>query len=232
MGLADAQFSPAIQGAFDNFFNNRTASDGVGIRDHYVNMWDHTAAYFADTPGIIGYGPINEPSAGAETIPCALDFCSESTLQKLRNLNKQVRDVIRRHDSEVGIWLTGYVTTIMGAPARMGTMTMGTERMRAFCVTPMPPWPMSSAAWPRIFAWSPRRTMVQLLFGRTSLGSMAPVVTTTCIPRAVERVERGLRERRVVLKLRGQRDEHDGDPSCPLWDRRCPRLAAETTARV
>ncbi|HJG43020.1 cellulase family glycosylhydrolase [Corynebacterium phoceense] len=121
MGLAVAQFSPAIQRAFDNFFNNRTASDGVGIRDHYVNMWGHTAAYFADTPGIIGYGPINEPSAGAETIPCALDFCSESTLQKLRNLNRQVRDVIRRHDSEVGIWLTGYVTTVMGAPAHMGT---------------------------------------------------------------------------------------------------------------
>ncbi|KXI19507.1 hypothetical protein HMPREF3227_00521 [Corynebacterium sp. CMW7794] len=61
MGLADAQFSPAIQGAFDNFFNNRTASDSVGIRNHDVNMWDHTAAYFANTPSIIGYGPINEP---------------------------------------------------------------------------------------------------------------------------------------------------------------------------
>lgn len=120
LGLAVAQFSPAVQRAFDNFFANRPASDGIGIRDHYVNMWAHTAQYLAGTPGIIGYGPINEPSAGAETIPCALDMCSQGKLQQLRDLNRQVGQAIRAHDSKVGIWITGYVTTVMGAPAHMG----------------------------------------------------------------------------------------------------------------
>jgi len=61
--------SPAVQHAFDNFWNDAPASDGIGVRTHYVNMWKHVAERFADNPYVIGYDVMNEPfpgSAGAK----------------------------------------------------------------------------------------------------------------------------------------------------------------------
>lgn len=40
--------SPAVQTAFDNFWANSPASDGIGIQDHYAAAWQHVAERFAD----------------------------------------------------------------------------------------------------------------------------------------------------------------------------------------
>ena len=45
--------SPAVQAAFDSFWANRPAPDGVGIQDHYAAMWAHVAARFADNETVI-----------------------------------------------------------------------------------------------------------------------------------------------------------------------------------
>ena len=61
--------SPAVQHAFDNFWNNVKAQDGVGIRDHYINLWRFIAERYAQNPYVVGYDLMNEPfpgSAGAE----------------------------------------------------------------------------------------------------------------------------------------------------------------------
>ena len=39
--------SPAIQRAFDNFWANTPASDGVGIQEHYARAWRHVAKRYA-----------------------------------------------------------------------------------------------------------------------------------------------------------------------------------------
>ena len=57
--------SPAVQHAFDNFWNNSPAADGIGIRTHYINMWKHIASKFADNPYVIGYDVMNEPFPGS-----------------------------------------------------------------------------------------------------------------------------------------------------------------------
>lgn len=57
--------SPAVQTAFDRFWQNEKASDGIGIQDHFIHMWQHIAAYFKDTPTIIGYDLFNEPFPGS-----------------------------------------------------------------------------------------------------------------------------------------------------------------------
>ena len=67
--------SPAVQRAFDNFWNDRPAADGVGIREHYAMLWQHIARRFAAHPAIIGYDIMNEPfngSAGAAIVPAIL----------------------------------------------------------------------------------------------------------------------------------------------------------------
>ena len=56
--------SPAVQHAFDNFWQDAPAPDGVGIRTHYVNLWKHIAEYFRDNPFVIGYDIMNEPFPG------------------------------------------------------------------------------------------------------------------------------------------------------------------------
>ena len=58
--------SPAVQTAFDNFWNNTPASDGVGIQDHYANLWKYIAERYADEPAVIGYDLMNEPFIGIE----------------------------------------------------------------------------------------------------------------------------------------------------------------------
>ncbi|MBO4559244.1 MAG: cellulase family glycosylhydrolase [Lachnospiraceae bacterium] len=56
--------SPAVQHAFDNFWHNAPAPDGVGIRTHYVNLWKHIAEHFGSNPYVIGYDIMNEPFPG------------------------------------------------------------------------------------------------------------------------------------------------------------------------
>ena len=58
--------SPAVQTAFDNFWNNTAASDGVGIQDHYANLWKYIAERYAGEAAVIGYDLMNEPFIGTE----------------------------------------------------------------------------------------------------------------------------------------------------------------------
>ncbi|MEN8117963.1 MAG: cellulase family glycosylhydrolase [Bacteroidota bacterium] len=57
--------SPAVQTAFDNFWKNSPASDGIGLQDHYANLWKHIAIRYADNTTVIGYDIMNEPFMGA-----------------------------------------------------------------------------------------------------------------------------------------------------------------------
>ncbi len=63
--------NPALQRAFDNFWANRPASDGVGLQDHYVRAARAVAARFASERYVLGYDPMNEPWPGAVWQPCA-----------------------------------------------------------------------------------------------------------------------------------------------------------------
>jgi endoglycosylceramidase len=57
--------SPAVQTAFDNFWNNTPAIDGIGIQDHYANLWKHIAERYANNTTVIGYDIMNEPFMGS-----------------------------------------------------------------------------------------------------------------------------------------------------------------------
>jgi endoglycosylceramidase len=58
--------SPAVQHAFDNFWRNTSASDGMGIQDHYIALWRHIAERYKDNPTVIGFDIMNEPFMGSE----------------------------------------------------------------------------------------------------------------------------------------------------------------------
>ncbi|WP_430973536.1 cellulase family glycosylhydrolase [Sunxiuqinia rutila] len=56
--------SEAVQTAFDNFWDNQPAPDGVGVQDHYANLWRYIAKRYANNPTVIGYDIMNEPFPG------------------------------------------------------------------------------------------------------------------------------------------------------------------------
>lgn len=57
--------SPAVQTAFDNFWANAPAPDGIGIQDHYINLWKHLADRYKDNRSVIGFDIMNEPFVGS-----------------------------------------------------------------------------------------------------------------------------------------------------------------------
>lgn len=58
--------SPAVQRAFDNFWNNKPAADGKGVQDHYLEVWRVLAERYKDSPSVAGFDVMNEPFMGAE----------------------------------------------------------------------------------------------------------------------------------------------------------------------
>jgi endoglycosylceramidase len=62
---------PALQVAYDNFWDNATV-DGKGLQDWYAGAWQHVAAYFDGDPNVLGYDLYNEPSPGTDLLGCIL----------------------------------------------------------------------------------------------------------------------------------------------------------------
>ncbi len=74
--------SPAVQTAFDSFWADETASDGVGIRTHFVNLWKYIAGRYGKDPYVIGYDLFNEPfpgTAGAKVGQIMAEFSNGGT---------------------------------------------------------------------------------------------------------------------------------------------------------
>jgi len=59
--------SPAVHAAFDNFWANKPAPDGIGIQDHFARAWRYVAKRYADEPTVIGLDLFNEPFPGSLT---------------------------------------------------------------------------------------------------------------------------------------------------------------------
>ncbi|GMQ58287.1 hypothetical protein AN1V17_26820 [Vallitalea sediminicola] len=61
-------FSNAVKRSFKNFWANTKASDGIGLQDHYANMWAHIIKRLQHSNALIGYDFINEPFPGENSL--------------------------------------------------------------------------------------------------------------------------------------------------------------------
>jgi endoglycosylceramidase len=57
------EFSPAVIAAFQSFWDDAPAADGVAIRTRYVRMLGHVAARLSAHDAVAGYDVMNEPNA-------------------------------------------------------------------------------------------------------------------------------------------------------------------------
>lgn len=56
--------NPAEESAWNAFWRNVPAPDGIGLQDHYARSWAHVAGFFQNNPGVFGYEVLNEPWPG------------------------------------------------------------------------------------------------------------------------------------------------------------------------
>lgn len=73
--------SAAVQKSFDNFWKNKPAADGVGVQDHYIQLWKTIARRYAGCPSVAGYDVMNEPfvgTTGTSVFPDLVAGCTEA----------------------------------------------------------------------------------------------------------------------------------------------------------
>ena len=129
-GLADPQFgfplnyllSPAQNHAWDAFWSNAKAPDGIGLENHYAKMWQAVAGYFNSNPHVLGYEIMNEPWPGTPWLPTALGFPAFDT-GSLAPFYDQVSAAIRSVDPATTVF---YEPTVLFSdvptPINLGTI--------------------------------------------------------------------------------------------------------------
>lgn len=91
--------NPAIQAAFDSFWNNEKSSDNVGIEDQVATMFKALAGAVGSNPNVIGYDILNEPFPGSNWNPCYQgNGCPDQDASGLDQLHAKVTAAIRTED--------------------------------------------------------------------------------------------------------------------------------------
>ncbi len=74
--------NPAMQRAFEHFWENSLGPNGIGLQDYFVQGLQRVVARFADNPLVLGTELINEPFPGATWQAC-ITGCADLEQQRL-----------------------------------------------------------------------------------------------------------------------------------------------------
>ncbi|HTR69548.1 MAG TPA: cellulase family glycosylhydrolase [Mycobacteriales bacterium] len=89
------------------FWNNRKASDGVGIQSRFVQLWGELARVIdgsARAANVIGIDPLNEPNPGIHYPNCGLDPCPAFESGPLARFYRKVIASVRAAGATQVIW--------------------------------------------------------------------------------------------------------------------------------
>jgi len=95
------ELSPAVAQAWQSFFLDRSAADGIGIQTHLVETWRWLVDELGADPVIAGYDPLNEPNSGF--------LFGQGQTQGIGEFYSRVIDVIRPEELRDGRPLPGAV---------------------------------------------------------------------------------------------------------------------------
>jgi endoglycosylceramidase len=116
--------NPAQSHAWDAFWGNADAPNGIGLQDNYALVWEHVASYFAGNSAVIGYDIMNEPFPGSN-YPVALLGGSFFATQQLTPMYNQAAAAIRAVDPTTPLYLeppnpaVTEVPTLLGLPVAL-----------------------------------------------------------------------------------------------------------------
>jgi endoglycosylceramidase len=111
---------PALQRAFDNFWNNAAGPGGPGLQDRYAAAWRHVAERFAGNRHVMGYDLMNEPWPGMIWQDCANPSGCPANDAKLAAFTKQMLAAIREVDTRHLVFYEPYVLFNFGGGTTIG----------------------------------------------------------------------------------------------------------------
>lgn len=115
-------FNPAENHAWDAFWVNADASNGLGLENNYAQMWEYVADYFKGNAGVAGFEIMNEPYSGSQTLPSLLGSPFFEA-QQLTPFYDQVTSAIRSVDSTTPVFFEpSMLPATAGYPTALGTV--------------------------------------------------------------------------------------------------------------
>ena len=113
---------PALERAFDHFWQNSSGPDGPGLQERYAQAWAHVAARFQGNPFVMGDDLFNEPWPGSQWPTCAnLEGCPAFDQAYLAPFMKSVIAAIRSADPSLVTYYEPNVLFDFGADTSIGS---------------------------------------------------------------------------------------------------------------
>ncbi|ORV39788.1 hypothetical protein AWC02_19655 [Mycolicibacter engbaekii] len=111
--------NPAQNHAWDAFWNNAKAPDGIGLETHHAQMLQVVAHYFKDNPGVAAFGVIAEPHSGSHWLGSLLGNPYFDAQQLTPFYNQSVA-AIRSVDPDTPIFVQPNVLFNLGVQTQLG----------------------------------------------------------------------------------------------------------------
>jgi endoglycosylceramidase len=117
-----ATFGAKADQAFQAFWHDRQAADGIGVQSHFIAAWSHAAQILDASPAsanIVGLDPFNEPFPGADyPRPCG-DFspCPAFERGPLADFYRRLIAALRQAGDSHLILVEGIAQNATGMPA-------------------------------------------------------------------------------------------------------------------
>jgi endoglycosylceramidase len=98
--------NPAENHAWDAFWSDAPAPDGIGLQQHYAAAWQHVAQRFRSTPSVLGYELLNEPWPGTTWQPCIVPEVGCASFDAtMTAFYQHVAHAIRTVDPQHMVWI-------------------------------------------------------------------------------------------------------------------------------
>jgi endoglycosylceramidase len=134
-------FNPAETHAWNAFWSNADASDGIGLENHYAQMLEYVASHFKDNPNVAGFEIMNEPYSGSQTLP-SLFGSPFFEAQQLTPFYDQAASAIRAVDPNTPVFFEpSQLPSTAGLPTHLGTVDAANTvySFHAYCQFPLGP---------------------------------------------------------------------------------------------
>jgi endoglycosylceramidase len=114
-------FNPAETNAWDSFWGNDAASNGIGLEDNYSQMLEYLANAFNGNSDVAGFEIMNEPDPGSQLLQTVLGS-SFFDGKELTPFYDQAATAIRAVDPSTPIFYEPDVISSEGLPLTLGTV--------------------------------------------------------------------------------------------------------------
>jgi endoglycosylceramidase len=113
-------FNPAEQQAWESFWSNTDAPNGIGLENNYSQMLEYVANAFNGNSNVAGFELMNEPSPGISSFLPTLFGSPFFDSQQLTPFYDQGADAIRAADPTTPIFFEPNILSNAGLPTDLG----------------------------------------------------------------------------------------------------------------